>query len=73
MLEKIFLTRESHVYSCISENSAVNKGIVKSGHGIELLIISNVYLWKKKMTTKKIVLSDYLLASLTKVTRMRLK
>lgn len=48
MLEKIFLNRESHVYSCISENSAVNKGIVKSGHGIELLIISNVYLWKKK-------------------------
>ena len=48
MLEKIPLNRESHVYSCISENSAVNEGIVKSGHRIELLIISNVYLWKKK-------------------------
>ena len=47
MLEKILLNRESHVYSCISENSAVNEDIVKSGHGTELLIISNVYLWKK--------------------------
>jgi len=47
MLEKIPLNRESHVYSCISENSAVNEGVVKSGHRIELLIISNVYLWKK--------------------------
>ena len=30
-------------------------------------------IYGKKMTTNKIVLSDYLLASLTKVTRMRLK
>lgn len=72
MLEKIPLNRESHVYSCISENSAVNEGIVKSEHRIELLIITNVYLWKK-MTKKKTVLSDYLLASLTKVTRMTLE
>lgn len=72
MLQKIPLNRESHVYSCISENSAVNEGIVKSGHRIELLIITNVYLWKK-MTRKKTVLSDYLLASLTKVTRMTLE
>lgn len=70
MLEKIFLNRESSVYSCIPENSAVKKDRVKPGHRIELFIITNVH---RKNDHKEHSFVNLLLASLTKVPRMILE
>ena len=60
---KYSLNRESSVYSCISDDSAVKKDRVESGHRIELFVITNIH---RENDYKENSSVNLLLASLTK-------